>query len=308
MDGEMGRIEQGPLIYDRHPFIFMFMFTTSHLQSRDVSVLFSPASFSRKKLCNFCDVSRIWCAWVLIMLLLGGFQTASAFDAATRSTAYWAWMNTFFHTNSSGEPVFRNQEGGNGSTSFWRGAEEIEVVEDAVVAGVDTTNHVVQLCTSYLHDNSSNWSWNTYNDDIMWARRAFIRAYQLTGNTSYLYTAQANWDIAFNRGWCFSCGGGLYQDTGSGASFRTCGNAPGADAAFMLYTNLNGLRSTNTYYLGRAQLMYNWMVSGVAEPAYNSSNGGVEEGPDDPNVYFTYDDGAFSEIALWLGDTAKGVS
>ena len=258
-----------------------------------------------KILPNFYNVPRMWCAWISVMLLLGGFQTASAFTAATRAAAYWAWMNAFFYTNSSGRPVFRNQEGGNGNTSFWQGAEEIEVVEDAVDAGVDTATHVNQLCTSFRQNNSDNWSWNTFNDDIMWACRAFIRCYQQTGNTTYLYIAQANWDIAFNRGWCFSCGGGLYQDTGSGASFCTCGNAPGADAAFMLYTNLNGLRSTNSYYLGRAQLMYNWMVSGVAQPAYNSSNGGVEEGPDNPGVYFTYDDGTFSEIALWLGDTAK---
>jgi hypothetical protein len=177
----------------------------------------------------------------------------------------------------------------------------IEVVEDAVQAGQDTTAHVIQLCSSYTNDNSEVWSWNTYNDDIMWACRAFIRAYELTGNKNYLTIAQNNWNIAFNRGWDFAGGGGLFQDTGSGSSKCTCANAPGADAAFMLYTNLNSITSTNTYYLSRAQLMYNWMVAN----AWNSSNGGVEEGPGNPGVYFTYDQGTFSTIAYWLGDTAK---
>jgi hypothetical protein len=243
-----------------------------------------------------------WCALTTASLILGGIESASAFSQNTVGVAYGAWMVNFYYYNSSaGGYVFRNQEGGNGFTSFWQGAEMIEVVEDAVQAGQDTTATVVNLCQSFTNDNSQNWSWNTYNDDIMWACRAFNRAYQLTGNRAYLTIAQQNWNIAFNRGWCFSCGGGLYQDTGQGASFCTCGNAPGADAAFMLYTNLNGISSTNSYYLGRAQLMYNWMVANV----WNSSNGGVEEGPGNPGVYFTYDQGTFSTIAYWLGDTAK---
>jgi predicted alpha-1,6-mannanase (GH76 family) len=243
-----------------------------------------------------------WCVLTTASLLLGGFQTASAFTQAEQSLAYDSWTNTFLYYNSGAHGlVFRNQEQGNGNTSFWQGAEMIEVVEDAVQAGLDSPNTVISLCTSYTNNNSDVWSWNTYNDDIMWACRAFNRAYQLTGNRTWLLIAQNNWNIAFNRGWCFSCGGGLYQDTGSGASFCTCGNAPGADAAFMLYTNLNGITSTNTYFLGRAQLMYNWMVANV----WNSSNGGVEEGPGNPGVYFTYDDGTFSEVALWLGDIAK---
>jgi hypothetical protein len=45
--------------------------------------------------------------------------------------------------------------------------------------------------------------------------------------------------------------------------------------------------------------MYNWMKANV----YNTSNHGVEEGPGNPGVYFTYDDGTFASIAFWLGDT-----
>ena len=253
-----------------------------------------------KTLKHFSHLHAIWCV-LTVSLILSGTRTTSAFSLNTQGLAYWAWMNTFFYTNSSGEPVFRNQEGANGSTSFWQGAEMIEVVEDAVQAGQDTTAHVIQLCSSYTNDNSEVWSWNTYNDDIMWACRAFIRAYELTGNRNYLTIAQNNWNIAFNRGWDFAGGGGLFQDTGSGSSKCTCANAPGADAAFMLYTNLNGITSTNTYYLSKAQLIYNWMVAN----AWNSSNGGVEEGPGNPGVYFTYDQGTFSTIAYWLGDTAK---
>ncbi len=233
------------------------------------------------------------------MLLLGGFQTAPAqtartFTALDRAACYSAWMNAFYYTNSEGGR-FRDQEGGDANTSFWQGAEMIEVVEDAVTAGVDTTNRVISLCTSFTNDNSMNWSWNTYNDDIMWADNAFNRAYQLTGNTNYLNIAKTNFDLAFARGWNTN-GGGLYQDTGTGASFCTCGNGPCADAAFLLYTNLH-----NTSYLTTAWEVYDWMVTND----YVSSTGGVEEGPGNPGVYFTYDQGTFATIAFWLGDTNR---
>ena len=246
----------------------------------------------------------MWCAWIAVMLLLGGFQTSQAqtattFTALDRAACYSAWMNAFYYTNSEGGR-FRDQEGGDANTSFWQGAEMIEVVEDAVTAGVDTTNRVISLCNSFTNDNSMNWSWNTYNDDINWACCAFNRAYQLTKNTTYLYIAQNNWNIAFSRGWNTN-GGGLYQDTGAAASFCTCGNGPCADAAFMLYTNLNGLTSTNTYYLTKAWEVYDWMVTND----YVASTGGVEEGPGNPGVYFTYDQGTFATIAFWLGDTNR---
>ena len=226
-------------------------------------------------------------------------QTATTFTALIEPPAIRLGRMRFYYTNSEGGR-FRDQEGGVANTSFWQGAEMIEVVEDAVTAGVDTTNTVILLCQSFTNDNSMNWSWNTYNDDIMWADNAFNRAYQLTGNRAYLTIAQNNWDLAFNRGWNTN-GGGLYQNTGAGASFCTCGNGPAADAAFLLYTNLNGMTGTNTAYLAKAQMIYDWMVTND----YVASTGGVEEGPGNPGVYFTYDQGTFATIAFWLGDTTR---
>jgi hypothetical protein len=237
------------------------------------------------------------CCVLTVGLMLSGIRSALAFSQSTQALAYACWINNFYFQESDGEWVFRNQEGANGNTSFWQGAEMIEVVEDAIEAGVDTTARLNALCTSFIDDNSSSWTWNTYNDDIMWASRAFVRAYYLTGNSAYLTDAENNWTAAFNRGWCYSCGGGLYQDTGAGSSFCTCANAPAADCAYMIYAQ-TGITS----YLTNAQLIYNWMVAND----YNiQGNGGVEEGPGNPGVYFSYDQGTFSMIAYWLGDTAR---
>jgi hypothetical protein len=240
------------------------------------------------------------------MLLLGGFQPApassTAFTLFDQAACWSAWTNAFYYTDAQGGH-FRDIEGTTDAMAFWKLAEAIEVVESATNGNFPVvTNMVNALCEGFTNQWGQNWTWNTYNDDIMWASVCFNRAYQLTGNRTYLTLAQNGFDFAFNRGWNTN-GGGIFQDTADTTNVSgqcTCADGPAADAAFLLYTNLNGLTSTNTYYLAKAQQIYNWMVTNV----YNVTNGEVEGGPGSGD-YWTYDQGTFATIAFWLGDTTR---
>ena len=61
------------------------------------------------------------------------------------------------------------------------------------------------LLNGFSARHGTNWSGNTFNDDIMWACMAYIRGYQRTGNTSYRSIAKANftalWSNPTDPGW-----------------------------------------------------------------------------------------------------------
>jgi autotransporter-associated beta strand protein len=227
----------------------------------------------------------------LLLFVMGAPRTASAFTTIDRDQLWSCFTNAFLFT-SGGRATLRTQEGGNSQMSFWQEAETIEIFEDATnVLGASQVSMVNQLCQSFTSQWGTDWTWNTFNDDLMWASMAFDRAYILTGNTTYRTYAKNAFDFAFSRGWD-TTNGGLYQQGSSGGKC-TCGNAPGSVAAYFLYQTLN-----DTNYLTKAQTIYNWMLANVFDP----STGAVEQGPGS-QVYFTYDSGNFATISLWLGYT-----
>jgi hypothetical protein len=78
----------------------------------------------------------------------------------------------------------------------------------------------------------------------------------------------------------------------SRTSKPSCANGSCADAHYLLFQALG-----DGNYHGKAANLYNWEVANT----YASSTGAVMEGPGTGN-YFTYDDGTFATIALWLGN------
>jgi len=229
---------------------------------------------------------------------------ASAYDASTRATCYQCWKNAFYWEYPAGVGHFRSRQGGADPTSFWQGAEMIEIVEDAIAVGCDNTTTLNALCAGFTNQFGTDWSWNTFNDDLAWASMTFSRAYQLTGNSSYLTLAKNAADLAYTRGWVTPNGqvgvGGEFQDT-SNTSRPSCANGPLGDAEFMLFQELG-----DGNYEGRAANLYNWEVANT----YEATSGAVNEGPStgiNPGwgVYFTYDSGSFATVANQIGKWAN---
>jgi predicted alpha-1,6-mannanase (GH76 family) len=117
-------------------------------------------------------------------------------------------------------------------------------------------------------------SWNTYNDDIMWAVIALVRGYEITGNYDYLsqvrtrlyFSIEWRWgesllwaqaEVQFNavwsRGWD-TVNGGMYWNTDRQTK-NACVNGPTAIAAFLLSQN-----TVNTGFLSQVQNLFVWVV------------------------------------------------
>ena len=164
-------------------------------------------------------------AWIMVTALLFTLTTAcsSAAQTWTLDNAYSAWTaynSTFLASNES---TFYQANTGSANPGFWERAEEIEVAEDAYYWSVNnypTHDHsayvteINDLCTGFTASSSygSDWSSDRFNDDLNWAIIAFARAYQITGNTTWLTDAENNFNTVWTRAQADSNNaGGLIQ-------------------------------------------------------------------------------------------------
>jgi|GEM_PF-704526 len=234
----------------------------------------------------------VWRVLTSALLVVGGIGTSSAFTASDRDNCWNAWNNNFYLTlTGPNRAYYRNQQGSSSPSSFWQSAEEIEIAEDA-----NDTNRVILLCTGLAQNNGTDWSGNTYNDDLEWASIAFGRAYQMTGNTTYRTLAKNGFDVAYNRGWDTAGGGGIWQNTAgaSGPGKLSCANGPACIAAYLIYQNTG-----DTNYLAKAQTINAWQKANN----YDAATGRVRESNVQNNTCYSYDSGTFAGSCWYLGDT-----
>jgi predicted alpha-1,6-mannanase (GH76 family) len=98
------------------------------------------------------------------------------------------------------------------STGWWNAANCLEAVENDIFANNDVA--YLEVLTNTFNLNSSGDFLNSYYDDEGWWANAWIRAYDLTGNTSFLSMAKtifsditAGWDTTN-----LVCPGGIWWD------------------------------------------------------------------------------------------------
>jgi hypothetical protein len=235
-----------------------------------------------------------WCVLMLTMLTLGGIQTSLAFTTTDRSLAYNSWKNAFYFT-SNGNGYFRDQEGSGSVQYFWQFGSDMEVVEAAVALGLDTTNTVNALCAGFTNQNGLNWSWDTYNDDVMGVGRAFVGAYQLTGNRTWLTLAQSGFDLGYSRGYDSTNGGIVECTSGCVVTTET------ADGCIVPGYYL-GQDLPNSGYTTKAQNLYKFLTN----YEYIASSGMVEGTPNSGiSSTSTSDYGFFMQDSVLLGHTSN---
>lgn len=162
-----------------------------------------------------------WVAFAALFFLLSCTTRTSLAQTWTLDNAYSAWTgynNTFL---ASDESQFYKADTGTNYPGFWEEAEEIAVAEDAYYWSVNnypTHDHsayvteINDLCAGFVSHNGSDWSADRFNDDLNWATIAFARAYQITGNSTWLTDAENNFDTVWTRAQADSNNaGGLIQ-------------------------------------------------------------------------------------------------
>jgi len=231
---------------------------------------------------------RLWAIFAVVsgIFLLGekSYAQFSSADADTMMNAY----NTAFLQTTGGNSQF--------DSGFWGEAEQIEGVLDAYNRSGNSTyqTEITHLLNGFSATNGTNWSWDIYNDDCMWACIAYLRGYQATGNATFLTIATANFNMVMARGWD-TVAGGLWWTTAD-TSKNSCDECPAAIVAYLLYQTTG-----NTTYLTDSQNLYNWEVSHL----YNASNGEISDnyaGGVANGGATTYNQGTFIGAADYLGD------
>ena len=180
---------------------------------------------------------------------------------------------------------------------FWQQALVILMVEDRYDfrGDVSCASLIVDLLDAFMaqegtinSEGISDWSWNEYNDDLLWAGLAFIRGYRITGQERFLNQAIWAWNRLYNRGWDDELGGGIWwsvkKEEKSGLS-----NNPAVCMAAYLYD-----ATGEQQYLDKAIAIHDWVCRTLV-----NTEGGVSEKIDaDGTVsrsYNVYNMGTFVE-------------
>src|SRR5579859_1661056 len=147
---------------------------------------------------------------------------------------------------------------------WWNSANHLNTLIDYMTRGGSNNYSSIINNTYTLNINSGSGSFRTGAiDDTGWWGLAWLRAYDMTGNTTYLNTAQADADWMQSFWDTSSCNGGVWW-----SDAKTYKNAITVE----LYVKLSAAyynRTKNSTYLTRAQTGWNWfMNSGMI----NSSN------------------------------------
>lgn len=237
-----------------------------------------------------------WAIAVILFLLLTS-KSAFALSASDANTLSSAFLSNFYLQSGTNGYFKDNQSGG--VSYFWTQAEMIETVIDAYewTGNSNYQGVITNLLNGFIKNNGSSWTYNMYNDDILWAVLAFARGGQLTGHPEYCAVAKANFDAVYSRAWDNVLGGGLYWTTDKGSK-NACVNGPGACAASVLY-QIYG----DAAYSTKASNIYQWERSVL----YNATSGAIADniGTNGVISYWasTYNQGTFIGAANFLGLT-----
>ena len=207
-------------------------------------------------------------------LLLIGHNASAQVNQATADAAFNAY-NSAFLTQSGGQAFYRKGSG-TSSTDLkpqgtWGEALDIEAAEDAYDRTGSAANKTLvnTLITTFLAQNGTDWSGDSWNDDIGWMTLCCIRGYQITGNTTFLTQAETEWNMAYNRGWDSTFGGGVWENMATLASKCALDNDGLAIVGCYIYQ-----ATGTTDYLTKSEAMYSWVRSKL----FNTSTGQVNEG------------------------------
>ena len=171
--------------------------------------------------------------------------------------AYNGFLSAYLITSGAGAPYFCQSLTNRERAFFWQQCYLITTVCDAYDRNPTTArkNLINDLLTKMLAQDLTNWTWDSWNDDLQWGMIACIRGYQITGNTAFRDAAKNNFDYTYNRGWDNTYGGGIWEDQNQVPNGGKCGlsNWPQIIAGTMIYQATNDVN-----YLNKCKAIYAW--------------------------------------------------
>ncbi|GHO70815.1 hypothetical protein KSC_097070 [Ktedonobacter sp. SOSP1-52] len=157
------------------------------------------------------------------------------------------------------------------STGWWNSANALGAIID-YSSNTGSTAYTGDIATTYSKNSSGNFL-NNYYDDEGWWGLTWVKAYDLTGNNSYLSMAKTIFsDMA--GGWDSTCGGGVWW-----SKDRTYKNAIPNELFLALATKLHQRTSGDSgsgSYIDWANREWSWFNSSGMINGSNLVNDGLD--------------------------------
>jgi|CZKL01.1.fsa_nt_gi hypothetical protein len=232
-----------------------------------------------------CRTVGVTAILTLFLLFFPAVRLASAQWTSANAQAAFSDYNNAFYFNPSGDNYdYRSSQGSTSTSGFWVVAEEIELAIDAYNQNPTAANQTIinQLCNGFVAQYSSNWSSDSYDDDLMWATIAFTRAARATGNSVWLADAEANFAVVWSRGYDTTFGGGIWWNSAVENTSSGYKNSA-ANWTFVIAGNLLYQATGNPTYQSEATTIFNWAFTNLYVPStgeiYDGINGsGIQNG------------------------------
>jgi hypothetical protein len=225
---------------------------------------------------------------------------AYAFTRADADAAVDAYLKAFVRQTGTSAFIKGDQNGGD--PGFWQEVEEIEGIEDANDRTRGVYKHqVAALLNGFARAHGTDWSGNSYNDDIAWATIAYTRGYLATGDKTFRIIARDNFDRMFARAWDPSRGA-LYWTT-KNTSYNSCIECPAGIASCLLSQALH-----DAGYRDKARALFAWEKANLFNPSSGAVYDDMKTSGKVGTWSSTYNQGTFVGLADLLGDTAAAKS
>jgi predicted alpha-1,6-mannanase (GH76 family) len=184
----------------------------------------------------------------------------------------------------------------------WQDAQALTALIDYMQQTGDST--YAYVLPQMYYDNDSAQFTDQYIDDTGWWGMAWLRAYQYTGDTAYLQTAEYD-DNYMSDYWSSSCGGGLWWST-SEANLNSIENELYLELSASLHNAISG----DTTYLNRAEQEWSWFSQSGLINSQHLINDGLNLSTCQNNgaPTYTYNQGVILAGLAQLGEATGNTS
>lgn len=200
-------------------------------------------------------------------------------DENPRGDAAFEALNKAFLITKDGLQYYRIRLDSDEKDYFWGQALDIQMVEDVYwrTKSNSQATLIKNLLNTFIIQNkgsnpNSEWAWNDFNDDILWAGLAFARGYQITNEVIFLEKAEYAFNFMYDRGWDTALGGGIWwrmsPDSEDERAKSALSNSPAVVLGCYLY-EFTG----KTDYLTKSIAIGDWTMKTL----FRDDNGGVYE-------------------------------
>jgi predicted alpha-1,6-mannanase (GH76 family) len=245
---------------------------------------------------------------VMLTWASGAYDGNVAFFALSGGASSLALAGDDFNTNSAAAASilqqWYNSSGLYNSTGWWNAANCLEALE--TVAAADDQRQYLGVLSNTFNLNAGGNFLDGYYDDEGWWANAWIRGYDLTGNTNFLNMAKTIFADMTN-GWSpANCNGGVWWDK-SETYKNAIANELFMLSAIRLHQRTPGDNGAGSYFYW-ATNEWAWFQSSGMINSKNLVNDGLTNCVNNNGSTFTYNQGvligALTDLYKVTGETS----